>query len=76
MPVTLYLRAPLFVPREGGAAPARAMVLKGHMHESGHAGGITVTVNAWADQDGRTLDAPGKTLFLPMAKIDHVAMES
>ncbi len=73
--ITVYLRAPLFVPREGAAAPARAMVLRGQLISGGLSGGITLQVRGWADQDGKTLVGEPRTLFLPNAKIDHAALE-
>lgn len=70
--VVLYLRAPLFVPDNGGAAPKHAMVLHGTLTESELSGGLTIEVTAWADQKGRALSGDAATLFVPMAKIDHV----
>jgi len=70
--VTIYLRAPLFVPANGGTIPKQAMVLEGELLESTLSGGLTVAVSGWKDQDGRTLKGDASTLFLPMAKIDHV----
>lgn len=74
--VTIYLRAPLFVPANGGTLPKQAMVLEGELVESPLSGGLTVAVKAWRDQDGRTLKGEAATLFLPMAKIDHVVEAS
>jgi hypothetical protein len=73
--VTIYLRAPLFVPEKGSSAPKHAMVLGGTLVESGLAGGLTIQVSRWADQRGRPLDSEDATLFLPMAKIDHAVSE-
>ena len=75
MPITVFLRSPLFAPRDGAAAPARAMVLTGSLHEDGLSGGLTLTVQGWADQDGRSLSAPARKLFVPYAKIDHALLE-
>jgi len=73
--ITVYLRAPLFVPREGAAAPAKAMVVRGKLQSGGPSGGITLLVESWADQDGKPLKGDTRTLFLPNAKIDHATLE-
>lgn len=74
--ITVFLRAPLFAPREGTAAPARAMVLTGALLDEGPTGGLTVSVQTWADQDGKVLSGPPRTIFLPYSKIDHAALEA
>jgi len=74
--ITVFLRAPLFVPREGAAAPARAMVLTGKLVDGGPSGGLTIAVEGWADQDGKALKGAPKTLFVPNAKVDHAALEA
>ena len=74
--ITVFLRAPLFAPRQGNVAPARAMILTGSLLDEGPSGGLTVSVQTWADQDGKALSAPPRTLFLPYAKIDHAALEA
>jgi len=74
--VTIYLRAPLFVPANGSVCPKHAMVLGGELVESALSGGLTVRVTRWADQKGRALDGAATTLFLPMAKIDHAVVEA
>ena len=74
--ITVFLRAPLFTPRDGAVAPARAMVLTGALLEEGLSGGLTISVQTWADQDGKVLSAPPRTLFVPYAKIDHAALEA
>ena len=73
--VTIYLRAPLFVPEKGSSTPKHAMVLGGTLVESTLSGGLTIHVSRWADQRGRALDGAEATLFLPMSKIDHAISE-
>jgi hypothetical protein len=72
--ITVYLRAPLFVPDNGGAAPKHCMVLEGELLDEGPSGGLLVRVVRWADQRGRQLEHAPTTLLLPMAKIDHATL--
>jgi hypothetical protein len=74
--VTVYLRAPLFVPDNGAVAPKHCMVVQGELLDNAPAGGMLISVTSWADQKGKPLVAPTATLFLPMAKIDHMVSEN
>jgi hypothetical protein len=57
-----------------GHVPANAAILVGDLTEQ-TAFGVTITVSGWADERGRTLTGPARTLIVPAAKIDHIWIE-
>ena len=67
--VRLFLRAPLFCAGEAHVPPA-AFVVEGELLGT-DGGGFTVRATQYRSEAGRVLDGTPRTLFVPLAKIDH-----
>lgn len=73
--VRVFLRTALFtVSGEIRHAPEGAVIVEGRVREI-LAGGLILEVSVWRREDGRVLDAPAATIYLPSAKIDHVLLQ-
>ena len=73
--IRVFLRAPLFAPRIEPHVPAGAMVLDGVLvpsDDDGPSGGMLVRVDGWRSDSGAPLEGATTTLFLPIAKVDHI----
>ncbi len=71
--VRVFLRTPLFTTRDHPHLPPGTFVLEGRLGASGPAGGLLVAVERCLDEAGRAMEGGAGTLFLPLAKIDHVS---
>lgn len=71
--VRVYLRTPLFTTRDHPHLPPGTFVLEGRLREGGPGGGLVVAVSRCLDEAGRPMEGGAGTLFLPLAKIDHVS---
>ncbi len=74
--VTIYLKTPLFTFNRtpDNHVPRGTSAVRGELREREH-GGMTIRVHTYLDGTGKTLDNVPRTLFLPIAKIDHVLLE-
>lgn len=69
--VRVFLRTELFaVGGELAVVPDNAAIVEGTVRES-TAGGFLLDVELWRRGDGRLLQGPPATIFLPGAKIDY-----
>jgi len=67
--VRLFLRTPLFCAGEAHVPPA-ALVIEGELLGT-DGGGLTVRATAYRSEQGRSLEGAPRTLFVPLAKLDH-----
>lgn len=70
--VRVFLRTDLFaVTGELMVVPENVSIIDGNVRET-MSGGFLVEVSAWRRGDGRALNGPTATLFLPASKIDYI----
>ena len=74
--VTVYLRTPLFTcGPDQGHVPDGTTVLEGEVEDQ-PAGGVLLAVHRARDRQGRDLGEVQINLYLPWAKVDHMAVHA
>lgn len=75
MKVQVFLKTPLFRgsygPKRKQELEANVVEVHGKIDDEAARGGLGITVSALYDAKGKSVDAPFKKIFLPLAKIDY-----
>ena len=72
--VRVFLRTPLFSAGAHPHVPPGTFILEGRLREGrGLRGGVVLRVSRCLDETARPLGGGAGTLFLPLAKIDHIS---